>query len=232
MFNRSFPNDAGAHRGDRPEHRPLSGVRAGANMVLASRISPARILPDRSQRPASATAVASDGRYLAVADTANNRVLIWNEIPTQNGQPADMVIWASRISYRPDRCRPVNASSLRAPQGVWIQNGKLYGRRHAEQSRPDLEYDSHQEQSAGRPGVGRAQFHDRRRTSDQTNNAVIAAANTMLNPDFGDQRRSAFVRRRSGLQPRPDLEHHSDRERSGGRRRDRPAGYGHRNRER
>jgi len=38
------------------------------------------------------TAVASDGQILAVADTDNNRVLIWRSIPTSNNTPADVVI--------------------------------------------------------------------------------------------------------------------------------------------
>lgn len=36
--------------------------------------------------------VASNGRQLAIADNANNRVLIWNAFPTENFQPADMVL--------------------------------------------------------------------------------------------------------------------------------------------
>ncbi len=70
------------------------------------------------------TAVATDGRNLAVADTANNRVLLWKEIPKQMDQPADIVIG------QPDFVTVgqviVTQSSLRAPQGVWIQNGKLF----------------------------------------------------------------------------------------------------------
>lgn len=38
------------------------------------------------------TGVASDGTRLFVADRANNRVLVWNTFPTQNGQPADAVL--------------------------------------------------------------------------------------------------------------------------------------------
>ena len=38
------------------------------------------------------TAIATDGRNLAVADTANNRILLWKEIPTQMDQPADLVL--------------------------------------------------------------------------------------------------------------------------------------------
>src|SRR5579872_5690077 len=37
-------------------------------------------------------AVASDGVHLVVADTDNNRVLIWNHIPTSNDQNADVVV--------------------------------------------------------------------------------------------------------------------------------------------
>jgi uncharacterized protein (TIGR03437 family) len=71
------------------------------------------------------TAVASDGRILAVADTENNRVLIWNSIPSQNGAPADIVLGQDtfdKIQQPP----PVTASSFRGPQGVWIQDGRFY----------------------------------------------------------------------------------------------------------
>jgi uncharacterized protein (TIGR03437 family) len=71
-----------------------------------------------------AVAVASDGRVLAVADTENNRVLIWNSIPTVNGQPADVVLGQPDFTT----VQPVvaTASSFRGPQGVWIQSGKLF----------------------------------------------------------------------------------------------------------
>jgi len=70
------------------------------------------------------TAVASDGNILVVADTANNRVLIWKSIPSTNGQPADLVLGQPDfVTIGPV---VVNQQSFRAPQGVWIQNGKLY----------------------------------------------------------------------------------------------------------
>ena len=34
----------------------------------------------------------SDGKILVVADAWNHRVLIWHSIPTENGQPADVVL--------------------------------------------------------------------------------------------------------------------------------------------
>lgn len=86
-------------------------------------------------KPASATtmrtpgAVATDGRVLVVSDSDNNRVLIWRSIPTVNQQPADVVLG------QPDFTRTIpndgggftpNNRSMRGPQGVWIQDGKLY----------------------------------------------------------------------------------------------------------
>jgi len=73
------------------------------------------------------TAVASDGVHLVVADTNHNRVLIWNRIPTTNNQPADVVVGQANFTTTslPPNNTPT-AKSMRGPQGVWIQNGKLY----------------------------------------------------------------------------------------------------------
>jgi hypothetical protein len=73
------------------------------------------------------TAVASDGVRLAVADTDNNRVLIWNRIPTTNNQPADIVLGQPNFTTG---VAPVRGSAplqrLRGPQGVWIQGNRLF----------------------------------------------------------------------------------------------------------
>jgi uncharacterized protein (TIGR03437 family) len=73
------------------------------------------------------TAVATDGTILVVADTANNRIMIWKSIPTTINQAADVELG------QPDFKTVVQGSqqvvdnrSLRGPQGVWIQNGKLF----------------------------------------------------------------------------------------------------------
>ncbi|HTS26676.1 MAG TPA: hypothetical protein VMH81_12445 [Bryobacteraceae bacterium] len=73
------------------------------------------------------TAVASDGVHLVVADTNHNRVLIWNRIPTVINQPADVVVGQPDFVSAgiPPNNTPT-AKSMRGPQGVWIQNGKLY----------------------------------------------------------------------------------------------------------
>ncbi len=70
------------------------------------------------------TAVASDGKILVVADTANNRVLLWKSIPTVNGQPADIVL--GQTGFTSVALVTVTASAMRGPQGVWIQGSKLF----------------------------------------------------------------------------------------------------------
>jgi uncharacterized protein (TIGR03437 family) len=76
------------------------------------------------------TAIATDGRSLVVADTDNNRVLIWLNLPTQSGQPADVVVGqgdfkTNGINFGGAGATP-SAKGLRSPQGVWIQDGRLY----------------------------------------------------------------------------------------------------------
>ena len=70
--------------------------------------------------------VASDGVHLVVADTDDNRILIWNQIPTTNNQNADVVIGQPNFTSAVIPGNQPTASSLRGPEGVWIQNGKLF----------------------------------------------------------------------------------------------------------
>jgi uncharacterized protein (TIGR03437 family) len=74
------------------------------------------------------TAVASDGVHLVVADTNHNRILIWNQIPTSNNAPADVVVGQPDFtsSSVPVNTAPPSATTMSGPQGVWIQNGRLY----------------------------------------------------------------------------------------------------------
>ena len=72
------------------------------------------------------TGVATDGRILVVADTDNNRVLIWKSIPSTNGQPADVVVGQPNFTSYSIPGNTPTASTLRGPQGVWLQNGKLF----------------------------------------------------------------------------------------------------------
>src|ERR1017187_2325415 len=72
------------------------------------------------------TAVASDGVHLVVGDTDHNRVLIWNRIPTPNNAPADVVVGQPNFKTPSVPGNTPNAKSMRGPQGVSIQNGRLY----------------------------------------------------------------------------------------------------------
>jgi hypothetical protein len=75
------------------------------------------------------TAVASDGTRLAVADTNNNRVLLWNSVPTSNNAAPDTVLGQTSFTGNyPNETAPSTAgtiatptaSSLSGPSGVWI----------------------------------------------------------------------------------------------------------------
>lgn len=72
------------------------------------------------------TAVASDGVHVVVADTNHNRVLIWNRIPSSNNAPADVVLGQASFTTANLPGNVPSAKSMRGPQGVWIQNGRLY----------------------------------------------------------------------------------------------------------
>jgi hypothetical protein len=70
------------------------------------------------------TAVATDGRILAVADTDNNRVLIWKTIPFSNATPADLVL--GQVDFKTVKRASTDSTSFRGPQGVWIQGTRLF----------------------------------------------------------------------------------------------------------
>jgi uncharacterized protein (TIGR03437 family) len=125
------------------------------------------------------TAVATDGRNLAVADTANNRVLFWREIPTQPGQPADIVL--GQPNFNTVQQVVVTQTSLRAPQGVWIQNGKLFvadtqNNRVMIWNTLPTKNNQPADVVLGQPNFTTSP------NLDLTKSSLTAAANTMLNP--------------------------------------------------
>jgi uncharacterized protein (TIGR03437 family) len=69
------------------------------------------------------TAVASDGKIMVVADTDNNRVLIWKTIPASNNAPADLVLGQANFTTGSGG---TSATGMRGPQGVWIQGTRLF----------------------------------------------------------------------------------------------------------
>ena len=71
------------------------------------------------------TSLASDGNILVATDTANNRILIWNSIPTNNKQAADVVLGQSLFTTNTANNGGRSASTLSSPAGVLINAGKL-----------------------------------------------------------------------------------------------------------
>jgi len=67
----------------------------------------------------------SDGTKLVVADFDNNRVLIWNTIPTTNGAPADVVVGQPDFTSF-DNPEPPTAQSLDQPGGVASDGSRLF----------------------------------------------------------------------------------------------------------
>jgi hypothetical protein len=71
------------------------------------------LVPAQANNLFSPVSVTSDGQRLFVTDLAHNRVLIWNTIPTQNQQPADIVVG------QPDMTSDAENNSL----GSCVANG-------------------------------------------------------------------------------------------------------------
>jgi len=77
----------------------------------------------------SPAGVFSDGKRLFIVDISNNRVLIYNSIPTTNNASADVVI--GQLNFTSSSGNQGNASSPRAntllsPAAVYAVNGKLF----------------------------------------------------------------------------------------------------------
>lgn len=64
-------------------------------------------------------AITPDGTKLAVADTNNSRVLLWNTFPKANGVPADLAIHLDALSNRDGVMR------YGWPWGVWTDGARL-----------------------------------------------------------------------------------------------------------
>jgi hypothetical protein len=97
------------------------------------------VLPNRgaatpgAARMNAPTHVASDGTRLAVADTGNNRVLIWTTFPTTNGALAHVVLGQNSFIRRVPNDADQNGTTdgpsgevFSSPTGLFFHEGKLY----------------------------------------------------------------------------------------------------------
>jgi hypothetical protein len=64
-------------------------------------------------------AVATDGVRLLVADTLNDRILVWERVPTRNATPADLALRGTGIR------RPGARGAVVWPWGVWTDGERL-----------------------------------------------------------------------------------------------------------
>ena len=72
------------------------------------------------------SAVYSDGQRLFVADTGNRRVLLWQELPTRNGQAADLVLGQADMQHRDQSAgADLDKRGMVWPHGVDIWQGDL-----------------------------------------------------------------------------------------------------------
>ena len=96
----------------------------GSASVVVGQTDFSGFLPNLTQAGfTTPTAVATDGNILVVADTDDNRVLIWKSIPTSNGTNADIVLGQPDFTTITPA---TNNKGMRGPQGVWIQGTRLF----------------------------------------------------------------------------------------------------------
>jgi DNA-binding beta-propeller fold protein YncE len=74
--------------------------------------------------------VSTDGKRLVVADQYNNRVLVWKDFPTRNGQPADFEI--KIINHSKNIADLPPTAHLNLVAGVYIFNNSLFVADHGD----------------------------------------------------------------------------------------------------
>ena len=69
----------------------------------------------------------SDGNGIYISDTGNNRVLVFEKIPTMNGWHADQVVGQDKFKKRaPNMGGKTSGQSMNLPKGVFINNGLMF----------------------------------------------------------------------------------------------------------
>lgn len=64
--------------------------------------------------------LATDGQHLMVTDTENDRILIWNSFPTENGQPADVI-----LTNPSGEASPGDRGAISWPWAIWTNGQKM-----------------------------------------------------------------------------------------------------------
>ncbi|MCA9549072.1 MAG: hypothetical protein KC933_03490 [Myxococcales bacterium] len=127
-----FVADTGHHRV--VMHRVLPTTdRPAADLVLGQPDFQTEGRNARMDEPTAATmnvptGICAFGEGIAVADSWNNRVLIWHRMPTESAQPADIILGqVDPGCQRPNRDLPgPRADTMHWPFQVLVHEGRLY----------------------------------------------------------------------------------------------------------
>ncbi|MBI5084633.1 MAG: hypothetical protein HZB13_08555 [Acidobacteria bacterium] len=96
-------------------------VGAATNVLGQPDFTTSELKPTAQNTLRKPVGVAFNGRSVAVADTDNNRVLVWRSLPTSNQQPADFVVGQKDFtSYTTVAGGGLSASTLRGPEGLYL----------------------------------------------------------------------------------------------------------------
>ncbi|TAD85157.1 MAG: hypothetical protein EAY75_11810 [Bacteroidetes bacterium] len=108
-------------------HQPADIVLGQANAKATGRNAQGAAAACTMQYPSG---VWTNGQKLIVADAWNHRVLIWHSLPTQHGQPADVVVGQQDFTHTEPNGAGIGAApkanSLYWPYGVWSLNNALW----------------------------------------------------------------------------------------------------------
>ncbi len=117
---------------DPARHRVLAYGDEGEVVLVLGQPNPGRVLPNAGGAPSAATlrsptGIASDGQRLVVADTGNDRVLVWLRLPEHTSSPADLVIGHAGFDQGSEASGFGDAGPdrLSGPTGVAIDGDRL-----------------------------------------------------------------------------------------------------------
>ncbi|NTU79451.1 MAG: hypothetical protein HGA45_08620 [Chloroflexales bacterium] len=108
--------------------QPAVAIRPADTILGAQpgRFVPEAAVPTRASMFGPRGCWAQPGGPLVVADTGNHRVLIWRELPEEDGTPPDLVLGQPGFaSDARNRGGPVSARSMFVPTGVLVWRGRL-----------------------------------------------------------------------------------------------------------
>lgn len=73
------------------------------------------------------TSVYYDGNKLFIVDSKNNRVLVFNQLPSTNGASADLVIGQNDMTSKSEnQGGSVNSKTLKNPEHITLNDGRIY----------------------------------------------------------------------------------------------------------